>query len=162
MGIEKVDRTVERLLDALGLATVAAQARLAASWKEIVGPLLAAKTCPARLKGGVLTICAVSPAWAQEMSLCRNEILGRIDAVLGAGKVREVRAVVGAVPEDARAAAPGSEAPPPEAGAGHPAPQPGPEGMDKVADPEMRRILSSLSRKAASRKPGGRKGRDRP
>lgn len=154
MAIEKVDRTVERLLDSLGLSPVAAQARLARSWEEIVGPLLAAKTCPARLKGGVLTVCAVSPPWAQELSMSRNTVVERIDAVLGPGKVREIRVAVGAVPEPRS----GEETPPGEArpagddpeGA---APRPGPEGIEKVADSEMREILASLSRKAASRKP---------
>jgi len=153
MGIEKVDRTVAKLLDALGLATVAAQARLAGSWKEIVGPLLAAKTCPARLKGGVLTVCAVSSAWAQELSLSRTEVLERIDAVLGPGKVREVRVSVGPVPEAERGAAPREDAPPQGKGAGGPAPTPDPEGIENIADPEMRGILASLSRKARVRKP---------
>ncbi len=148
MGIEKVDRTVEKLLDALGLATVAAQARLAGSWKEVVGPLLAAKTCPARLKGGVLTVCAVSSAWAQELSLSRNAVLDRIDAVLGKGKVREIRFSVGPVPGDENGAAPREEAPPAEGDSGDTAQRPVPEGMENVADPEMRGILASLSRKA--------------
>jgi len=151
MGIEKVDRTVAKLLDALGLATVAAQARLAGSWKEIVGPLLAAKTCPARLKGGVLTVCAVSSAWAQELSLSRTEVLERIGAVMGPGKVREVRVSVGPVPEDERGAAPREETPPQGEGAGGPTPDP--EGIENIADPEMRGILASLSRKARGRKP---------
>lgn len=152
MAIEKVDRTVEKLLDALGLATVAAHARLATSWEEIVGPLLAAKTCPARLKGGVLTVCAVSSAWAQELSLSRTEVLERIGAVLGSGKVREVRVSVGPVPEAARAAVPHEETPPLGGDPGGPARQSGPEGIENVADPEMRGILASLSRRAASRK----------
>ena len=153
MGIEKVDRTVERLLDALGLATVAAQARLAASWKEIVGPLVATKTCPARLKGGVLTVCAVSSAWAQELSLSRTEVLERIGAVLGPGKVREVRVIVGPVPDAEREAARRDEDRPRRGAPGAAAPQPDPEGIENVADPELRGILASLSRKAASRKP---------
>ncbi len=155
MPIEKVDRTVEKVLDALGLATVAAQARLARSWPEIVGPLLARKTCPARLKGGVLTVCAVSSAWAQELSLSRAVVLERIDAVLAPGKVRDVRVVVGPVPDGE-----GDAAPPEEprrdgdASAGE-APHPGPEGIKGVADAEMREILASLSRKAG-------KARERP
>ncbi len=153
MGIEKIDRTVEKLLDALGLATVAAQARLAGSWREVVGPLLAAKTCPARLKGGVLTVFAVSSAWAQELSLSRTEVLERIGAVLGPGKVREVRVSVGPMQEDECGAAPREETPPQGGDPGGPAPQSGPEGIENVADPEMRGILASLSRKAASRKP---------
>lgn len=159
MATERVDRTVETLLDALGLATVTAQARLAASWKEVVGPLLAAKTCPARLKAGVLTICAVSPAWAQELSLSRSKVLERIDAVLGPGKVREARVVVGPVPEEVQAA-PGGGPVPSEDGIGAPAPRTGPEGLETVADPEMRRILASLSRKAAG-KGKGRKEKGR-
>lgn len=156
MGIEKVDRTVGRLLDALGLSAVAAQARLAGSWTEIVGPLLAAKTCPARLKGRILTVCAVSAAWAQELSLSRSAVLERIDAVLGPGKVREIRVSVGPVPENERGAAPPDESPargvdPADAG-----PWPDPDGIGSVADPELRGILASLARKAASRKARGR------
>ncbi len=153
MPIEKVDRTVERLLDALGLSPVAAQARLSRSWGEIVGPLLAGKTFPARLKGGVLTVCAVSPAWAQELSLARATVIERIDAVVGPGKVREVRVGVGTVPgPGAEPPAPEGTRPPadvPEAGA----PQPGPEGIERVADSEMREILASLARKAGARRP---------
>lgn len=153
MGIERVDKTVEKLLDALGLATVAAQARLAGSWKEVVGPLLATKTCPARLKGGVLTVCAVSSAWAQELSLSRTKVLERIGAVVGPGKVREVRVSVGPVPEDEGGAARREEARPPGEISGGAPPQPDPEGIENVADHEMRGILASLARKAASRKP---------
>ncbi len=152
MPVEKVDRTVEKLLDALGLGTVAVQARLAKSWEEIVGPLLAAKSCPAKLKAGVLTICAVSPAWAQELSLCRGTVLERIDAVLGPGKVREVRVGVGPVPADEGEAARREAAPPLGDDPGAAAPQARPEGIEKVADPEMRGILASISRKASSRK----------
>lgn len=147
MGFEKVDRTVETLLAALGLGTVAAQARVARSWGEIVGPLLAVKTCPARLKAGVLTVNAVSSAWAQEVSLARSTVLERIGQVLGAGLVREIRVVAGPVPEDEGAPAPKAQEP------GDVASLDAPEGIGKVADPEMRQILSSLSRKAASRKP---------
>jgi len=148
MAIEKVDRTVAKLLDALGLATVAAQAHLARSWEEIVGPLLAGKTCPARLKGGVLTVCAVSSAWAQELSLSRATVLERIDAVLAPGTVREVRVVVGPVPDDEGGAAPGEDPGSSGDAPGDGAPPPGPEGIESVADPEMREILASLSRKA--------------
>lgn len=154
MPIEKVDRTVEKLLDALGLSTVAAQAHLARSWEEIVGPLLARKACPARLKGGVLTVCAVSSAWAQELSLSRSTVLERIDAVLAPGTVREIRVVVGPVPDEEGGAGPGAKpASSGESGDGA-APQPGPEGIEGVADPEMREILASLSRKAAGKAPG--------
>ncbi len=148
MPIEKVDRTVERLLDALGLATVAAQARLVRSWEGIVGPLLAAKTCPARLKGGVLTVCAVSSAWAQELSLSRAAVLERIGTVAAPGTVRELRVVVGPVPVEEGGAEPREEPGPTGDVPGAGAPRPGPEGIEGVADLEMREILASLSRKA--------------
>ncbi len=158
MPIEKVDRTVGKLLDALGLAAVAAQARLARSWPEIVGPLLAAKTCPARLKGGVLTVCAVSSAWAQELSLSRATVLERIDGMLARGTVREVRVIVGPVPDDDADAAPPGDAGRAADAPGETAPPARIEGIDAVADPETREILLALSRKAekARRRPPGR------
>ncbi len=158
MPIEKVDRTVGKLLDALGLAAVAAQARLARAWPEIVGPLLAAKTCPARLKGGVLTVCAVSSAWAQELSLSRATVLERIDGVLARGTVREVRVIVGPVPNDEADAAPPGDTGRVADAPGGTAPPPRIEGIDAVTDPETREILLALSRKAekARRGPPGR------
>ncbi len=158
MPIEKIDRTVGKLLDALGLAAVAAQARLARSWPEIVGPLLAEKTCPARLKGGVLTVCAVSSAWAQELSLSRVAVLERIGAVVAGGTVRDVRVVVGPVPDDAVDPAPPADPGPSADGPDGAAPPEGMEGIETVPDPETREILVSLARKAgrARRKPRGR------
>lgn len=165
MGVERVDKTVERLLGALGLGAVAAQARLARSWGDIVGPFLASKTSPARLKAGVLTVSVVSPAWAQEVSLSRNTILERIDAVLGPGAVRELRFGVGPVQEDMSGAEPGKENAPAEEDTGDPASRSGPEGIEKIEDPEMRGIFASLSRKAEKKGRSCEKGpfsQDRP
>ena len=69
------------------------------------------------------------------------------------GKVREIRFIVGPVPGDEEGGPPREEAGPPEGYPVDAGPQPGPEGIENVADPELRGILASLSRKAASRKP---------
>lgn len=153
MAAEHMSRTVEELLEKMGLSSVILLARLARSWPEAVGPLLARKTFPVRLRGGVLTIRVPDHSWAQELTLAASDLVGKIGAHLGEGKVREVRFHVGPAPE----------APPDDAGAGRraegamvrrgaSADSPLPAGLDAVADPEMREILASLSRKAAARK----------
>lgn len=142
----RVSDLLEEVLSAQGLRSVTWMVRLSSEWHEIVGPLLAGKTAPARLKNGVLTVLVRNHAWAQELQLRKPDLLDRINAVRG-GKARDIRFAVGPLPDpeteppDARPE--NSNLPPPV----------DPEGVDDVADPETREILRSLARKAARRKP---------
>lgn len=47
---------------------------LAARWKEIVGPNMAAHTAPVSAKNGTLTIVADDPSWSSELSLMRDTV----------------------------------------------------------------------------------------
>lgn len=150
MGSERLSRTLENLLRSAGLPEVALRVSLARSWAGIVGPLLSDKTCPSKIRGGVLSVLVPNHAWAQELQLAKPALLGGIAQVLGEGKVRDIRFVVGAVPAAEDDAAPGSvreerrDAPP--------LPRLEPGGLDAVRDPETREILLSILRKSPRRK----------
>lgn len=143
----RVSDLLEEVLSAQGLRSVTWMVRLSSEWPEIVGPMLAGKTCPARLKNGVLTVLVRNHAWAQELQLRKPDLLDRINTVLGGGKARDIRFAVGPLPD--------AETEPPDArpeDANLPPPV-DPEGVDDVADPETREILRSLARRAARRRP---------
>lgn len=65
-----------------------------AAWAAAVGAAVVPRAYPWTLHDGLLTVHVESSTWAQELSLRRTEILGRIAADLGTTRVRELRLVV--------------------------------------------------------------------
>jgi len=135
---------LERYLAALGLPQVSFLVRLLKSWPDIVGPILAAKTAPAKFRNGILTIAVGNHAWAQELQLRKPDLLAKIAGATGPGSpVSDLRFVVGAVPEAA-------ESPEPAQEPGTP-PAPDPEGLAAVPDAEVREILRAIARRLRPR-----------
>lgn len=66
-------------------------------WDEIVGPDLAVHCEPVRLAGGILTVRAESQVWATQLRYLVSGLRANLDEALGAGAVRDVRLVVGAL-----------------------------------------------------------------
>ncbi len=134
-----------RYLSALGFPQVTFLVSLRKSWPDIAGPLLSAKSGPARFRNGVLTIAVRNHAWAQELQLCKPALLAKIVAATGPGcPVSDLRFVVGAVAGEEGAMAEPEEEP-------HHASGPEPEGLSSVSDPEMRESLRAISRRLRPR-----------
>jgi predicted nucleic acid-binding Zn ribbon protein len=53
------------------------------NWGSIVGESLASKSVPRRVQGGVLMIATENPAWAQTLSLMKDEVLAAIAGYTG-------------------------------------------------------------------------------
>jgi hypothetical protein len=148
MAVEKLSRTLERLLSAAGLPSVATQVSLARSWKRIAGPLLAGKASPSRFRHGVLTVHVLNASWAQELQMAKPVLLGRIGSVLGADTVRDIRFIVGPV-------SPAGEEPDRDAAATEESALPplrSPEDIEEIPDPELRELLRSILEKSSRRK----------
>jgi predicted nucleic acid-binding Zn ribbon protein len=141
----RVSEVLEDVLAAQGLHSVTWMVRLFSAWPEIVGPLLSGNTCPAKWKNRVLTVLVRNHAWAQELQLRKPALLERINRILESEKAEDIRFVVGPLPS--------AKTEEPEAAPAclPPCPAAEPEGVAGVADPETRKILRSLARKAASR-----------
>lgn len=156
MSPRKLSTFLESVLaDTLRLPAAATQVRLLRSWGTIVGPLLAGKTSPGKIRNGVLTILVPNHAWAQELQLAKPALLEKIQSAAGKEKVREIRFAVDS--GILLAAAPGT----PESGKRPSPPEAedrpeqtlplSPDGLDGVRDPETRDILLSIFRKSARR-----------
>ena len=89
-----VGQAVGRLIADRGWDEMVALGRLRASWAEVVGADVAARSEPVRLDGGRLTIRVEGGSWAAELALLGSSLARAAAAFLGSQHVREV-AVVG-------------------------------------------------------------------
>lgn len=86
---------LERFMSSAGVAPRMEFARLAASWQEAVGEVIAAHSEPISLDHGVLTVRADSAVWASELKLLGAQVAAAASRFLGGGKVTELNVRVG-------------------------------------------------------------------
>ncbi|MCM2265385.1 MAG: DUF721 domain-containing protein [Desulfuromonadales bacterium] len=81
---------VEGLLAGWGLDERLQQYQALIIWDEVVGPQIAARARPERIRDGVLEICVDQPTWMQQLQLLKPQILTKLNARLGEGSLREI------------------------------------------------------------------------
>jgi predicted nucleic acid-binding Zn ribbon protein len=92
-----LDQTLRELVRRRGWEERLRGASAWSRWDAIVGTELAARCEPVRLVRGVLTIRAESQVWATQLRYLVTRLQVNVNEHLGAGSVREVRIVVGAL-----------------------------------------------------------------
>ncbi len=133
---------LDKVTRPLGRRRGLADARLMAEWAAVVGPQLAAESLPERLvrrrdgAGGTLTIRVDGPM-ALELQHLAPLVIERLNAYFGYRAIERIVLRQAPVPRPTGEARPRRPAP----AAGHPAP-----GLERVADPELRRALAALGR----------------
>jgi predicted nucleic acid-binding Zn ribbon protein len=90
-----VGDALEQLLKRRGWGERLTGATASQRWEHIVGADLAARCEPVRLAGGTLVVRAESQVWATQLRYLLPQLQANANEVLGAGRVREVRLVVG-------------------------------------------------------------------
>lgn len=148
MAVEKLSRTLDRLLSDAGLPAVAVQVAIVRSWKRIAGPILAGKTAPSRFRHGILTVNVPNASWAQELQLAKPVLLGKIGTILGKEAVRDIRFRVGPI------SSPGGEIlhERGEAEQVRLPPLVSPDEIEEIRNPELRDLLRSILEKSPRRK----------
>jgi len=84
-----LSHAVAALADSLAPQTTLAEIQRV--WPDAVGEVVAGQAEPTRERDGVLTITCSSAVWAQELDLMGPDLVGRINAALGAETVRSLR-----------------------------------------------------------------------
>ena len=139
------------------------KAELAAlRWAEAVGEGIAARTTVEGVEGGTLIVATESPAWSNEISLRKAQIIERLNRLAGEEVIRDIRCVV-----RPRRRAPGrgrARRPKPDFSRLTPAMvREVEETTRRVSDPELRAVLrrAMLSHYAveAARASAGEEGR---
>jgi predicted nucleic acid-binding Zn ribbon protein len=77
------------------LAPASTLARVQEVWESTAGPAIAASARPTAERDGVLTVTCAAAVWAQELDLMAGELIPRLNAALGAQRIRELRCRTG-------------------------------------------------------------------
>jgi hypothetical protein len=107
--IDKLSVTLGRMLKARGLESRLSEYRVLGQWEKAVGAVIARHARPQSVRGRKLTLVVDSPAWMQQLSLLKPELVEKMNKNLGRDMIREVTLKLGEV---APSAAPEEEAPP--------------------------------------------------
>jgi len=142
--IQLVGALLEKIFQQRGLDEKRREYKAWLVWEEAVGPQIAARARPIRIRDGVLEVRVDHPVWMQQLQLLKPKILTQLNALLGEEVIDDLFLRRGAHK-------------PPEA------PPPAPEEIDwqsarlteadrqeihqtvmAISDPEVRRSLEDL------------------
>ena len=87
-----VAEALEGYLKRTGLARRVGQAQIIPDWPGLVGPQIAAVATPESVTpDGVLFVRVATSAWMNELQLMTPQIMARVNAGRGPGRIRTIR-----------------------------------------------------------------------
>lgn len=86
----RTSELVEKLIQGLGLDDRFQQYKALIIWNETVGPQIAARTRPVRIREGILEVNVDQPAWMQQLQLMKPKILARLNQQLGKATIKDL------------------------------------------------------------------------
>jgi hypothetical protein len=81
---------VDKMLKGFGLDERLQQYRALIIWEDVVGPQIAARTRPVRIREGVLEVNVDQPTWMQQLQLMKPKILAQLNAELGKASIKDL------------------------------------------------------------------------
>lgn len=78
---------IDHVLAGLGSPSVGASTTVFEAWPEAVGSDLAAHCAPRSIERGCLVVVADDPAFAERLAWSERQVVGRLEALSGAGVV---------------------------------------------------------------------------
>lgn len=81
---------LERKVKSLGITRKLDGGRVLSAWAEAVGAQVAARATADSLEGGVLTVVVPDSTWRHELSLSRQEMIDKLNGVLGGRVVKDL------------------------------------------------------------------------
>lgn len=93
-GPKHVRETLQKYLEKAGMSEKIEAASVVPEWTQLVGDGIAAVTTPLRVSNGVLFVAVRSSAWLSELKLMEREILRKVNAERGRGRIAAIRFVM--------------------------------------------------------------------
>ncbi len=81
---------LESVLHELGLGLRLKQWKVVERWPNIVGERIAKAATPERIENGKLLVRVQSPAWRNELTFLKKEIIAKINAAMGEEIVKDI------------------------------------------------------------------------
>jgi len=95
--LDRLSYTLGSMLKARGLGSRLSEYRVFGQWEQSVGTAIARHAQPQALRGKKLTLIVDSPAWMQQLSLLKPEILEKVNRTLGKEAVTDITLRLGEV-----------------------------------------------------------------
>ena len=95
--LDSLSHTLDKMLKARGLGGRLSEYRVFGQWEKSVGPVIARHAQPQAVRGKKLTLVVDSPAWMQQLSLLKPEIVEKVNRNLGKGTIKDITLRLGEV-----------------------------------------------------------------
>jgi hypothetical protein len=89
--MRRIGAALPQTLRTLGISRRTREAQALWLWPQLLGSDLAHETQALKLAGGTLWVSASSPALAHQLHLERGGLIERLNAMIGAPVIREIR-----------------------------------------------------------------------
>ena len=94
-GPRPVGESLDAVMRGLGAPEASGVHLVFDRWSEVVGEALAARTRPVRIDGGRLVLAVDEPAIATHVRFLQAELLAKLEALLGPGRITALDLRVG-------------------------------------------------------------------
>jgi predicted nucleic acid-binding Zn ribbon protein len=95
--MDKLAKTLGKILKARGMQARLHEYRIGNQWDRTVGPAIARHAQPQGLRAGKLALVVDSPAWMQQLSLMKPELIEKLNRDLGRETVKDITLKLGEV-----------------------------------------------------------------
>jgi len=95
--LDRLSYTLGSMLKARGLGSRLSEYRVFGQWEKAVGPVIARHAQPQTVRGKKLTLVVDSPAWMQQLSLLKPQIVEKVNKTLGKEVIKEITLRLGEV-----------------------------------------------------------------
>ena len=95
--INRLAVTLAKMLKAQGLEGRLQEYRVFGQWEKAVGKVIARHAQPCSLRGKKMTLVVDSPAWMQQLSLLKPEIVDKVNRRLEHNAIRDIMLKLGEV-----------------------------------------------------------------
>jgi hypothetical protein len=95
--LDKLSDTLVKVLQVRGMEGRLREYRVFGQWDRAVGAVIARHAQPLSLRGKKMTLIVDSPAWMQQLSLLKPEIIEKVNRRLGHNAIRDITLKLGEV-----------------------------------------------------------------
>ena len=87
---EKAEKILERLTARMGIAARLEREKAVVMWEEAVGKSIARRAKAVSLRNDILFVRVQNSVWLQELSLLKESLIEKINALVGKDIVRDI------------------------------------------------------------------------
>ena len=98
--LDKLSMSLDKLLKTRGFQGRLHEYRIFGQWERCVGAMIARHAQPQTVRGSKLLLIVDSPAWMQQLTLLKPEIIEKLNKSMGKIAIKDITLKLGEIPVD--------------------------------------------------------------